>query len=67
MKKPVAALTLLTLSLTAWPASAEDITSPIVGLWKLSGNTTKIVATGAMERLAGEHPTGYQLFTKGGT
>jgi Lipocalin-like domain len=32
----------------------------------LSGNTTKIVATGAMERLAGEHPTGYQLFTKGG-
>jgi hypothetical protein len=41
-------------------------TSPIVGLWKLSGNTTKIVATGAMERLAGEHPTGYQLFTKGG-
>jgi hypothetical protein len=50
----------------AWPASAQDITSPVVGLWKLTGNTTKIVATGAMQRLAGEHPSGYQLFTKGG-
>ena len=50
----------------AWPASAQDITSPVVGLWKLTGNTTKIVATGAMERQAGEHPSGYQLFTKGG-
>jgi hypothetical protein len=66
MNKSVAALTLITLSLATWPATAEDITSPIVGLWKLTGNTTKIVATGAMERLAGEHPTGYQLFTKGG-
>ena len=50
----------------AFPAGAEDINSPVVGLWKLTGNTTKIVATGAMERQAGEHPTGYQLFTKGG-
>jgi len=50
----------------AWPAGAEDINSPLVGLWKLTGNTTKIVATGATERQAGEHPIGYQLFTKGG-
>jgi hypothetical protein len=60
------ALTTVMLLISAWPASAEDIVSPVVGLWKLTGNTTKIVATGAMEKQAGEHPTGYQLFTKGG-
>jgi hypothetical protein len=54
------------LLISSWPASAEDIASPIVGLWKLTGNTTKIVATNAMEKQAGEHPSGYQLFTKGG-
>jgi hypothetical protein len=60
------ALTTAMLLISAWPAGAEDIASPIVGLWKLTGNTTKIVATGAMEKQAGEHPSGYQLFTKGG-
>jgi hypothetical protein len=49
-----------------WPCAADDITSPIVGLWKLTGTTTKNVATGVMERQYGEHPNGYQLFTKGG-
>lgn len=61
-----AALTSAALITFAWPAGAQDINSPLVGLWKLTGNTTKIVATGAMERQAGEHPIGYQLFTKGG-
>ena len=60
------ALTTVTLQMSAWPAGAEDIASPVVGLWKLTDNTTKIVATGAMEKQAGEHPSGYQLFTKGG-
>jgi hypothetical protein len=61
-----AALTSAAFLTFAWPAGAQDINSPLVGLWKLTGNTTKIVATGAMERAAGEHPIGYQLFTKGG-
>jgi Lipocalin-like domain len=60
------ALTTAMLLISVWPAGAEDIASPIVGLWKLTGNTTKIVASGAMEKQAGEHPSGYQLFTKGG-
>jgi hypothetical protein len=47
-------------------ANAEDINSPIVGLWKLSSNTTRSIATGETERQVGDHPTGYQLFTKGG-
>jgi hypothetical protein len=47
-------------------ARAQEINSPVVGLWKLTSNVTKIVATGAMQRQSGEHPIGYQLFTKGG-
>jgi hypothetical protein len=62
----VVALAGLALVTSAGAALAEDINSPIVGLWKLTGNTTRIVATGAMERQAGDHPSGYQLFTKGG-
>jgi Lipocalin-like domain len=65
-RRIAAALTGFAFLMLAWPARAEDITSSIVGLWKLTGNTTKIVATGAMQRVAGEHPIGYQLFTKGG-
>jgi hypothetical protein len=61
-----AALTSLAFLAFAWPVAAEDIASPVVGLWKLTSNTTKIPATGAMEHQAGEHPSGYQLFTKGG-
>ena len=67
MPRAIAAVFASVACLTfAWPAGAQDINSPLVGLWKLTGNTTKIVATGAMERQAGEHPSGYQLFTKGG-
>jgi hypothetical protein len=67
MQRTIAAiLTGLAFLAFACPASAEDITSPVLGLWKLTGNTTKIVATGVMEKQAGEHPSGYQLFTKGG-
>jgi hypothetical protein len=65
-RRTTLALTTVMLLMSAWPAGAEEIASPIVGLWKLTSNTTKIVATGAMERQAGEHPIGYQLFTKGG-
>jgi Lipocalin-like domain len=45
---------------------ADDITSPIVGFWKLTATTTKNVATDVMERQYGERPSGYQLFSKGG-
>lgn len=44
-------------------AQQKPLSEQIVGLWKLTNNTTKNVATGAMTPA---HPTGYQLFTKGG-
>ena len=44
-------------------AQQNPLSDQIVGLWKLTSNTTKDVATGTMTPA---HPTGYQLFTKGG-
>ena len=44
-------------------AQQKPLSDQIVGLWKLTSNTTKNVATGAMTPA---HPTGYQLFTKSG-
>ena len=66
MRRSLIIVTSLACLALGWPCSADDITSPIVGLWKLTGTTTKNVATGAMERPYGERPSGYQLFTKGG-
>ena len=66
MRGTLIILTSLAFLARGWPCVADDITSPIVGLWKLTGTTTKNVATGVMERQYGEHPSGYQLFTKGG-
>jgi hypothetical protein len=58
------ALVAFGLALASGEAASQPFGDQIVGLWKLTSNTTKNVATGAMEKLAGEHPLGYQLFTK---
>jgi Lipocalin-like domain len=54
MRRTLIPLTSLAFLALGWPCSADDITSPIVGLWKLTGTTTKNVATGVMERQYGE-------------
>jgi hypothetical protein len=62
--KFLAAVTLLVaLSI---PASAQDLASQIVGVWKVVSNTNKEVATGKVFRAFGENPIGYSVFTKGG-
>jgi hypothetical protein len=66
MRRSLIIVTSLACLALGWPCAADDITSPIVGLWKLTGTTTKNVATGAMERPYGERPSGYQLFSEGG-
>ena len=46
--------------------AAQDLTSSIVGTWKLTSFARKEVATGKTAALYGEHPTGYAYYTKGG-
>jgi hypothetical protein len=50
----------------AWPATAQDLQSSIVGLWKVTSVTTQIVSTGEMVHPFGERPSGYEIFTRGG-
>src|SRR5262249_24036893 len=64
MRRTLIPLTSFAFLALGWPCAADDITSPIVGLWKLTGTTTKNVATGVLERQYGDRPSGYQLSAK---
>jgi Lipocalin-like domain len=48
------------------PAPAQDLASQLVGVWNLSSQMRKEVATGATENTFGEKPTGHLIFTRGG-
>jgi hypothetical protein len=48
------------------PLAAQDLTSSIVGTWKLTSFARKEVATGKIAATYGEHPAGYAYYTKGG-
>ncbi len=47
------------------PAAAEDITAPIVGVWKLQ-RFDRCAVGGACQPVYGENPTGYIVYTKTG-
>jgi hypothetical protein len=47
-------------------AEQKTLDDQIVGLWRLTSHTNKVVGTGALEYPFGEHPTSYQLFGRGG-
>jgi hypothetical protein len=51
---------------SASSANAQDLKSEIVGLWKLTDHGNKNASTGVIEHPRGQHPGGYQLFSKDG-
>jgi hypothetical protein len=61
-------IALLIVALTcAWPAISQDLQSSLVGLWKVTSVANKLVPTGEIVHPFGEHPSGNELFTRGGT
>jgi hypothetical protein len=67
MKRTLISATGLALLLTlAQPASAQDLASQLVGVWKLTDQSTKEVATGKITYPMGERPTGHLIYTKSG-
>ena len=48
------------------PAPAQDLASQLVGVWDLSSQLRKEVATGATLNTYGEKPTGHLIYTRGG-
>jgi hypothetical protein len=66
MKRTLTSATGLALLLTlAQPVAAQDLASQLVGVWKLTGQSTKEVATGKITHSLGEKPTGHLMYTKG--
>src|SRR5260221_5727598 len=47
-------------------APAKDLASQLVGVWNLSSQVRKEVATGATSNSYGEKPTGQLIYTRGG-
>ena len=48
------------------PAPAQDLASQLVGVWNLSSQVRKEVATGVTQNSFGEKPIGRAIFTRGG-
>ena len=60
-------LALLMVALTfAWSATAQDLQSSIVSLWKVTSVANKLVPTGEIVHPFGEHPSGYSYLREAG-
>ena len=47
-------------------ASAQDLASQVVGVWKRTGVVHKVLATGETTKPDGENPTGMFILSRGG-
>ena len=54
------------LATSGMAATAEDLASQIVGVWKLKNIERKELASGKAVKYFGKNPSGYLHFTKGG-
>src|SRR5262245_41237920 len=66
ISKLVAATALVLLLASSVVASAQDLSSQLVGVWKRTSTVNKVVATGETSKPAGENPTGSLILTRGG-
>jgi hypothetical protein len=62
----VAAAALALLLVSPAVATAQDLASQVVGVWKRTGFVQKILATGETSKPEGENPSGMLVFTRGG-
>src|SRR5262245_16157505 len=62
----ISAIVLALLSALSQPAVAEDVSSAIVGVWKMTSWTRKETGSGKLRKTFGERPAGTVIFTKGG-
>ena len=64
-------IAIVALLLGLWPAAmqplaAEEVKSPLVGVWKITSFTRAEVGVDAVAKPYGEHPRGYRVYTAGG-
>jgi Lipocalin-like domain len=66
MRRLISAVVLVLLGALIGPAIAEDVSSSIAGLWKLTSFSRNEVGTGKATKPYGERPGGYIVYTRGG-
>lgn len=66
MKQLASAVAFIAALTFASSAAAQDLKNSIIGLWKLTSHGNKVVSTGVVTHPYGQHPSGYQLFSKNG-
>jgi Lipocalin-like domain len=62
----ISAVALALVSALSQPAVAEDVSSAIVGVWKMTSWTRKETGSGKLVKTFGERPAGIVIYTKGG-
>ena len=65
--QPNAVLTFLALALFAAPATGADLADELLGVWRLTSVTHKVLETGEVRQPLGERPTGVAIFSYGGS
>jgi Lipocalin-like domain len=65
-RTPISALSLALMLTVTQPVNAEDLASPISGVWKLNTFYQLVVATKEKRELYGPNVLGMVIFTKGG-
>lgn len=66
MRAQCLAAALALLLALAHPATAQDLASPIVGVWKLTSFARKEIGSAKVVEVYGEDPRGYRIHTRGG-
>ena len=64
--QPNAIITVLALSFFSSHAAGADLANDLLGVWRVTGVTHRVLQTGELEKPLGERPTGVATFSSGG-
>jgi hypothetical protein len=64
--QPNAIITVLALSLFSSHAAGADLADDLLGVWRLTSATHRVLQTGELRQPLGERPTGVATFSSGG-
>jgi hypothetical protein len=63
--QPNAVISALALALISFQAAGADVADELLGVWRVTGVTHRVLQTGELERPLGERPTCVATFSSG--
>ena len=64
--QPNAIITAIAVALFSSQAASADLSDELLGVWRVTGVTHRVLQTGELEKPLGERPTGVATFSSGG-